>query len=59
MLMSWIWAAMVLLSVVAAAMLGNGSALSGAILDGAQSGVTLIIGMAGAICLWSGVGQVM
>ena len=59
MLMSWIWAAMVLLSLVCAAILGNGSALSGAVLEGAQSGVTLIIGMAGAICLWSGVGKVM
>lgn len=59
MLMSWIWAAMVLLSIVAAAVLGRGSALSAAVLDGAQSGVTLIFGMAGAICLWSGVGQVM
>lgn len=59
MLMSWIWAAMVLLSVAAALILGNGSALSGAVLEGAQSGVTLVIGMSGAICLWSGVGKVM
>lgn len=59
MLMSWIWAAMVLLSMVAAAVLGNGPALSAAVLEGAQSGVTLIIGMGGAICLWSGVGNVM
>ena len=59
MLMSWIWAAMVLLSIIAAVILGNGSLLSGAVLEGAQSGVTLIIGMAGSICLWSGVGQVM
>lgn len=59
MLMSWIWTAMVLLSLVCAAILGNGNALSGAVLEGAQSGVTLVIGMAGAICLWSGVGKVM
>ena len=59
MLMSWIWAVMVLLSMVCAVLLGNGSALSGAVLEGAQSGVTLIIGMTGAICLWSGVGKVM
>lgn len=59
MLMSWIWAGMVLLSVAAAALLGNGSELSGAVLDGAQSAVTLVIGMSGAICLWSGVGRVM
>jgi spore maturation protein A len=59
MLMSWIWAGMVLLSVAAAVFLGNGSELSGAVLEGAQSAVTLVIGMAGAICLWSGVGRVM
>lgn len=59
MLMSWIWAGMVLLSVAAAALLGNGSELSGAVLDGAQSAVTLVVGMSGAICLWSGVGRVM
>ena len=59
MLMSWIWTAIVLLSIAAAVILGKGSALSGAVLEGAQSGITLIIGMAGAICLWSGVGRVM
>lgn len=59
MLMSWIWAGMVLLSAATAALLGKGSELSGAVLDGAQSAVTLVIGMSGAICLWSGVGRVM
>jgi spore maturation protein A len=59
MLMSWIWTGMVLLSLAAAVLLGNGSELSGAVLEGAQSAVTLVIGMAGAICLWSGVGRVM
>lgn len=59
MLMSWIWTAIVLLSIVSAAVLGNSTALAGAVLEGAQSGVTLVLGMTGAICLWSGVGQVM
>lgn len=59
MLMSWIWTGMVLLSLAASVLLGNGSELSGAVLEGAQSAVTLVIGMAGAICLWSGVGRVM
>lgn len=59
MMMSWIWTAMVLLSIVCAALLGKSSALSGAVLEGAQTGVSLIIGMAGAICLWSGAGKVM
>lgn len=59
MVMSWIWAAMILLSVMAAALLGRGSELSAAVLEGAQSGVSLILGMSGAICLWSGVGHTM
>ena len=59
MLMSWIWAGMVLLSVVAAGVLGNGPKLSAAVLEGAQSAITLVIGMSGAICLWSGAGLVM
>ena len=59
MLMSWIWTGLILVSVVAAAVLGQGASVSKAVLEGAQSGVTLIIGMSGAICLWSGVGKVM
>lgn len=59
MLMSWIWTGLVLVSVVAAAALGQAPLVSKAVLEGAQSGVVLIIGMAGAICLWSGVGKVM
>ena len=59
MLMSWIWTAMLLFSIIAASVLGKGPELSAAVLEGAQSGVTLILGMSGAICLWSGVGQVM
>ena len=59
MLMSWIWIMLVLLATIAAAILGNGSALSAAVLEGAQSGVALVIGMAGSICLWSGLSRVM
>ena len=59
MLMSWVWTIMILLSVVAAMILGRGSELSEAVLEGAQTGVSLIFGMAGSICLWSGVGRVM
>lgn len=58
-MMSWIWTGLILVSVAAAGILGRGAFLSKAVLEGAQSGVTLIVGMAGAICLWSGVGRVM
>lgn len=59
MVMSWIFTGIVAFSLVTALLLGNGSEVAAAIPKGAQSGVTLAISMAGAICLWSGVGKVM
>lgn len=59
MVMSWIFTALVLVSLVFAWLTGQGEALSGAVMQGAQSGVELSIAMAGAICLWSGVGNLM
>ena len=59
MVMSWVWTGMVALSVLAATLLGNISALSAAVPKGAQAGVTLAVSMAGSICLWTGVGRLM
>lgn len=59
MVMSWIWTGMVALSILAAALLGNISALAAAVPKGAQAGITLAISMAGSICLWTGVGRLM
>ena len=59
MVMSWIWTGLVAISLVAALFLGRGSQLSTAAMEGAQSGVTLAISMAGSICLLSGVGKLM
>ena len=59
MVMSWIWAGIIGISVLAALFLGRGSELSAAIPQGAQAGVTLAVGMAGSICLWTGVGKLM
>lgn len=59
MVMSWIWTGMVALSILAAALLGNISALAAAVPKGAQAGITLAISMAGSICLWTGVGKLM
>ena len=59
MVMSWIWTGIIGISVLTAVFLGTGGALSAAIPQGAQTGVTLAIGMAGSICLWSGVGKLM
>ncbi len=59
MVMSYIWTGLILISTVCAAVLGRGTALSAALLEGAQAGVALAISMSGAICLWSGVGRLM
>ncbi len=59
MVMSWIFTLLLALSLLCAGISGRGSALSSAVLQGAQAGVTLTISMAGAICLWTGAGKVM
>ena len=59
MVMSWIWTGILTLSLVCAVILDNGSALAAAVPQGAQSGITLAISIAGYICLWTGVGALM
>ena len=59
MVMNYIFTACLILSVFSAVLTGNGSALGAAVFQGAQSGITLAISIAGALCLWSGVGHVM
>lgn len=59
MVMSWIWVGILLLSVVFAAITGSGSQLAAAVGQGANSAITLILSLAGSMCLWSGVGRVM
>ena len=59
MVMSWIFCGMILISTFCALLTGNGSALSAAIQQGAQAGITLAISMAGSICLWTGIGKLM
>ena len=59
MVMSWVFAGILAISVLCAAWLGNGGALAAAVPQGAQAGITLAISLAGSICLWSGVGKLM
>ena len=59
MVMSWVWAVLVGISVICAAVTGNIRGLSGAVMQGAQRGVTLSISLAGSLCLWAGIGKVM
>ena len=59
MIMSWIWSGIVLISIVFSWLTGSGKDLSASVLQGAQAGAALAISMAGSICLWSGVGNLM
>ena len=59
MAMSRIWGGMVLLSLLFGAATGRMDAVSEAALSGAQSAVELSLSMAGVLCLWSGVMEIM
>jgi len=59
MAMTWIWTGMVALSLVCGALTGNLGALGGAALEGARSAVELCVSMAGVMCLWTGVMEVL
>lgn len=58
MLMGAIWAGMLLLALGASLLTGNGN-LSAAAMGGAQNAVTLALGLAGSLCLWSAVARLM
>lgn len=59
MIISWIWTILVFFSIIASLILGKGTQLAAATIEGAQNGIVLAIAMAGSICLWSGVGNLM
>lgn len=59
MILSNLFLAATAISIAAAIITGQGQALSKSMLDGAQSGVQLCLQMAGALCLWSGLGSVL
>lgn len=59
MVMSWIWTFFLLVSIVFAWITGRSSELAASVMQGAQAGITLAISMGGAICLWTGVGNLM
>lgn len=59
MAMSVIWTVMVAAAIVCGLLTGNGEAVAAAALEGAASGVELCLSMAGVLCLWMGVMEVM
>ena len=59
MAMTVIWTGMTALSLLCALAMGNQGELASAALDGAASAIELGISMAGVLCLWMGVMEVM
>ena len=59
MAMSWIWTMIIGVSIFCSVLTGQGAALSGACLQGAQAGLELAIRIGGSLCLWSGVGKLL
>lgn len=57
--MAWVWTGMVLLSLIFGLSTGSLDAVANAALEGAGSAVELSISMAGILCLWSGVMEIM
>jgi spore maturation protein A len=57
--MSWIWVLIVVISLIFSTFSGQISAVAAATSQGAQAGITLAVSIAGSICLWSGVGNLM
>lgn len=57
--MAWVWTIFLGISVIFALLGGKTAALAPALLEGASTGVTLAISLAGPICLWSGLSRVM
>ena len=59
MAMAWVWTVMVVLSLVCGLVTGRIDAVANAAFEGAASAVELCIEMAGVMCLWSGVMEIM
>jgi spore maturation protein A len=59
MAMTVIWTGMVVLSVLCGLFTGNGSQVAAAALEGAAAAVALCLSIAGIMCLWMGVMEVM
>lgn len=58
-MISWLWTLMVLASIGCGVIFGTTDALSGAAMEGAGSAIELAVTLAGPMCLWCGVGELM
>ncbi|MBM6679410.1 nucleoside recognition domain-containing protein [Pseudoflavonifractor capillosus] len=59
MTMAWIWTGMAVLSILCGLATGRGDLVAAAAVDGAQAAVELCVSIAGMLCLWTGVMEIM
>ena len=59
MVMSYIWCVFLAVSCLCSLITKQTSALAAAVAQGAQAGITLSMGIAGSLCLWTGIGKLM
>ena len=59
MAMAWLWTGMTVVSLVFGVLTGSVGQLGNAALEGAAAAVELCVAMAGVMCLWTGVMEVM
>lgn len=59
MVLSLVWVLFVSISLIFGVVNGKIGDVSTAVMQGAQGGITVAIGIAGSICLWSGIGNLM
>lgn len=57
-MINYIWFIMVFLGILVGIITGNGEGISNAIIKGADSSVSIIIGLVGVMCFWCGVMKV-
>lgn len=57
--MAWIWTGMVAVSVLYGTIVGNGAQVAAAAAEGAAAAIELCLSIAGMMCLWTGVMEVM
>ena len=59
MAMSWVWVGMVILSLIFGILHGTIEQVSAAAMEGANAAVQLCVSMAGMMCLWTGIMEIM
>ena len=59
MTMAWIWTGIAVLSILCGLATGRGDLVAAAAVEGAQAAVELCVSIAGMLCLWTGVMEIM